>query len=108
MHRGSTRPTAPKPSLFGVKKCFSSVRYSLFTNENGDLSLKGEAQANRDMATSTVRVINFSSQNCIQTDIQSPRPLPHMNLNVLERLIWALRDNLQAGASCHDEMPTHT
>ena len=44
-----------------------------------------------DQATSTVRVIHFSSQNCIQADIQSPRPLPHMNLNVSERLIWALR-----------------
>ena len=43
------------------------------------------------MATSTVRVIHFSSQNCIQADIQSARPLPHMNLNVSERLICTLR-----------------
>ena len=28
----------PNPSLFGVKKGSSSVRYSLFTNENVDLS----------------------------------------------------------------------
>ena len=42
-------------------------------------------------ATSTVRVIHFSSQNCIQADIQSARPLPHMNLNVSERLICTLR-----------------
>ena len=42
-------------------------------------------------ATSTVRVIHLSSQNCIQADIQSAKPLPHMNLNVSERLIWALR-----------------
>ena len=42
-------------------------------------------------ATLTVRVIHLSSQNCIQADIQSPRPLPHMNLNVSERLTWALR-----------------
>ena len=42
-------------------------------------------------ATLAVRGVHFSSQNCIQAAIQSPRPLPHMNLNVSERLIWALR-----------------
>ena len=41
-------------------------------------------------ANSTVRVITFSTQNCAQTGSQSTRPLPHMNLNVSERLIWAL------------------
>ena len=53
--------------------------------------LQAAAGMSRDMkrtATSTVRVINFSSQNCIQADIHSPSPLPHMNLNVSERLIW--------------------
>ena len=39
-------------------------------------------------ATLTVRGVHFSSQNCIQADIHSPSPLPHMNLNVSERLIW--------------------
>ena len=43
------------------------------------------------MAHLTVRGVHFSSQNCIQADIQSPRPLPHMKLDVSERLIWALR-----------------
>jgi hypothetical protein len=42
-------------------------------------------------ANLTDRVINFLSQNCIQADIQRPSPLPHMNLNVSERLIWSLR-----------------
>ena len=41
-------------------------------------------------ANSTVMVITFATQNCAQTGSQSPRPLPHMNLNVSERLIWAL------------------
>jgi hypothetical protein len=37
-----------------------------------------------------VRRVRFSSQNCIQTDIHGPSPLPHMNLNVSERLIWII------------------
>jgi hypothetical protein len=42
------------------------------------------------MPNSTVMVITFSTQNCDQAGSQGPRPLPHMNLNVSERLIWAL------------------
>ena len=38
-------------------------------------------------AKSTVMGITFSTQNCAQAGSQSPRPLPHMNLNVTERLI---------------------
>ncbi len=41
-------------------------------------------------ANSTVRVITLSTQNCAQAGSQSTRPLPHMNLNVSERLICAL------------------
>jgi hypothetical protein len=41
-------------------------------------------------ATSTVMVITFSTQNCAQAGSQGTRPLPHMNLNVSERLICAL------------------
>ena len=44
------------------------------------------------MATLTVRGIHFSSENCIQADIQRTPTLPHMNLNVSERLICSLRD----------------
>ena len=38
-------------------------------------------------ANCTVRGITLSTQNCAQAGSQSPRPLPHMNLNVTERLI---------------------
>jgi hypothetical protein len=41
-------------------------------------------------AKSTVRVITLSTQNCAQSGSQNTRPLPHMNLNVSERLICAL------------------
>ena len=40
-------------------------------------------------ATSTVLVTTFSTQNCAQAGSQSTRPLPHMNLNVSERLTQA-------------------
>jgi hypothetical protein len=39
-------------------------------------------------ATLAVRVIHFSSQNCIQADIHSPSPLPHKNLNVSQGRLW--------------------
>ena len=42
-------------------------------------------------ANSTVRVITLSTQNCVQAGSQGTRPLPHMNLNVSERLICASR-----------------
>ena len=48
---------------------------------------KGHTIMSPHKAKSTVMGITFSTQNCAQAGSQSPRPLPHMNLNVTERLI---------------------
>ena len=50
----------------------------------------GDMSRRHVRATSTVLVTTFSTQNCAQAGSQGTRPLPHMNLNVSERLICAL------------------
>ena len=63
---------------------------TLILGDVGDFSF-GPLFGYRPLCDLTVRVINFSSQNCIQADIQSASPLHHMNLDVLEKLIGSLR-----------------
>jgi hypothetical protein len=71
-------------------KVQNNLDFALYRLVNTSLDDQGKAMG-LERATSTVRVIHLSSQNCIQADIQSAKPLPHMNLNVSERLICALR-----------------
>ena len=47
------------------------------------------AAVDENHSDQSVMVITFSTQNCAQAGSQSTRPLPHMNLNVSERLICA-------------------
>ena len=60
----------PKPSLFGVKKGSSSVRYSLFTNENVDMSSTFKL-----VPSEMIRAVDAGMKMCIAKHPVTGRPL---------------------------------
>ena len=100
-------------ALDAVTTVYFNNVFTQFQYETGEDHSQGQflfkPEVHRFSSTLTVRGVHFPSQNCIQADIHSASPLPHMNLDVSEGLICTMGCNvrlrLEVG-TLHDNEPS--